>query len=108
MSSEAELEDELAVQRTILSSLDGHSFDGVEAERAEIRATILELQRRLRQTQGNAHAHGRQAQQNGGKLQIILPGHLSFSFGVSETPKRTQRCARVVAVHLKPRGGVPT
>jgi hypothetical protein len=65
--AERELEDELAVNRVILSSLEGETFDGVEVERKEAREQILRLQQQLRALRANTGTVSAQGHQNGGE-----------------------------------------
>lgn len=74
-TTESDLEDELAVQRVILASLEGVSFRGIENERSEAYERIATLQQRLKEIRGTAHASSSGFQQNGGESQISFPTH---------------------------------
>ena len=66
-ATDTDLKDEIAVQRVILSSLDGVSFIGIENERREARERIATLQRRLKAIRGTAPVSSSGSQQNGGE-----------------------------------------
>lgn len=98
--SRAELEDELAIQQVILSSLDGETFEGVESERTEARQEIARLQRLLKATTSDDAADINPQPQTGGKSCLKLLGPLC-SFG---NPRRV----RNPAVHPPLAGEIPS
>jgi hypothetical protein len=107
--SRAELEDELAIQQVILSSLDGETFEGVESERTEARQEIARLQRLLQETQENDDFGNRPQIETGGKFKLqvafsLLQPHL----GERETPPRTQAMQEGFRRAASPAAGLST
>ncbi|KAK0390823.1 hypothetical protein NLU13_0326 [Sarocladium strictum] len=96
------LEDELNIQRVILSSLDGATFEGAESERIEAREEIVKLQQRLKSLRAGAHSDRSSSQRNGessdtgnglrhGSQQHVAgPSQDEARLSTPSTPKRQQ------------------